>query len=76
MIEIAEHRVILEQVCEGFRVREIIYGDEINVRITDGGPKDIASNAPKTVDANLHRHRQHALLPIVPARPCPPCRSR
>jgi hypothetical protein len=68
MVEISEHGVILQQVCQRFRVREIIYGDDINIRITYRGTKNIASDAPKTVDANLHRHFENALLPIVSAR--------
>jgi hypothetical protein len=62
MIEIAEHGIILKQVCEGFRVRQIVDRDNIDVRITDCGAVDIASDAPKAVYANLHRHCENALL--------------
>jgi len=55
-------------MCEGSRIREIVYGDEVNVRITDGSAKDIASDAPKAVYANLNRHCKKALLRIISAR--------
>jgi len=68
MIEISEHRIILQKVRERFRIGQIIYRDKVNVWITQGSAKDIASDATKAVDANLHRHCVNVLLPIIPER--------
>jgi len=56
MIEISEYRVILQQVRKSLRIRQIVNGDEIDIRIPDRSAKDIASDASKAVDTNFHRH--------------------
>jgi len=67
MIEISENRIVLEKVRKRLRVRKIIYGYEIDIRITDRGSIDIAPDPAKAVDANLYRHWGNVLLPIFPA---------
>jgi hypothetical protein len=44
-------------VRERFGIGQIVDGYKVYVRITQRGAKDVASDATKSVNANLHRHR-------------------
>src|SRR5208283_1872704 len=54
--KIAENRVVLEKVGQGGRAGEIVYGDDIDVRIVEGCAEYIAANTAKTIDANFNCH--------------------
>jgi hypothetical protein len=56
MIEIPEHRVVLQQVRKRFGVGQIVDGHKVDVRITNRSAKNITSDATESIDTNLHRH--------------------
>ena len=56
MGKIAEDRVVLEQMSQGRRGGEVVYGYEFNLRVAESGTKDVASNAAEAVDAYLYCH--------------------
>src|SRR6185503_9686187 len=56
LVQIAEHRIVLQQVRERFRVRQIVDSDEIDVRITDGVAINISSDASEAINTNLNCH--------------------
>src|SRR5437879_11735978 len=55
-LKIAEDRVVLEEVGQGPRIRDVVDRDDLEVAPAQGGAVDIAPNAAKPIDANLHRH--------------------
>ena len=57
-LEVAEHRVVLQQVRERVGVGEIVDRDEVDVVVAERGPHDVASDSPETVDADLDGHRR------------------
>ena len=56
VLQIAQNRVVLEQVCQRCGAGQIVYGDKFDVRVAKGGAKNVAANAAEAVDANLHCH--------------------
>ncbi len=56
VLQVAENRVVLEQVGEGCRAGEVVHGDDVQFSVAESGAENIASNATKTVDANLNCH--------------------
>ena len=53
----AEARVVLQQVGEGVSVADVVYGDEVDVRLElERRAKDVAADASKAVDADLYTH--------------------
>ena len=55
-LEIAKDRVVLEEVGQGPRIRDVVDRDDLEVAPAQGGAVDVAPNAAKPIDANLHRH--------------------
>src|SRR5881398_111490 len=55
-LEIAEDRVVLEEVGQGGRIRDVVDRNDLEVAPAQGGAVDIAPDAAKPIDANLHRH--------------------
>src|SRR2546423_8053394 len=70
-LEIPKDRVVLEEVRQGRRIRDVVDRDDLEVMPAQGGAIDIAPDAAKPVDANLHRHdaspRYWGMLRGVPA---------
>src|SRR5207247_5690186 len=56
-VQITEHRVVLQQVRKRVRIREIVDGDNVDVRIAECRPHDVPADAAEPVNANPHRHR-------------------
>jgi hypothetical protein len=56
-LQVAKHRVVLEQVSEGGGVRQVVHRDEVDVPVAHGGAHDVAADATEPVDPDLHRHR-------------------
>ncbi len=56
VLEVAEDGVVLEQVGEGGRGGEVVYGDEFDVRVAECAAEDVASDAAEAVDAYLYCH--------------------
>src|SRR5258705_13316194 len=54
--QISQHGVIFQKVREGFGVRNIVDGDELDILVVDGGANNIASEAAKAVDSYLDWH--------------------
>jgi len=55
----AVHRVVLEQVRERLGIRQVVDGDEVEIRHARelGGAQHLPSDSAEAVDANLNRHR-------------------
>ena len=56
VLEVSENGVVLEQVGQGGRGGEVVYGYEFDFRIVEGGAEDVASDAAEAVDTNLYCH--------------------
>jgi len=54
--QVAEDRVVFQEVREGLRVRDVVDGDELNVLVVERGAHDVASDAAEAVDAYLNGH--------------------
>jgi hypothetical protein len=52
--EIAEDRVVLEEMGQGGGGSEVVYGDEFDVWIAESGAEDVASDAAEAVNAYLY----------------------
>ena len=55
-VQIAEHRVVLQQVRERRRIGEVVDRHEIDVRVAERGAHDVAADAAEPVDANPDFH--------------------
>ena len=56
-VQVAEHRIVFEQVRERVRAGQIVDGDEVDVPVAERRAHDVAADAAETVNANLHGHR-------------------
>jgi hypothetical protein len=56
-LQVADHRVVFEQVREGIRARQIVDGDEIDVLVAQRRPHDVPPDAPESVDPDPYSHR-------------------
>src|SRR5687768_11371356 len=56
LLEIAHHRVVLQEMSERFCVREIVDGDEIDVLASKARSHDVASYTAESVNANFDTH--------------------
>jgi hypothetical protein len=54
--QIPEDGIVFQKVREGFGIRNIVDGDELNVFVVDGRAHNIASDAAKAVDSYLDWH--------------------
>src|SRR6516164_8761349 len=54
--QVSEDRVVLQQVRQRLRVRDVVYRDELQVLVVDGCAQDIASDTAEAVDSNLDWH--------------------
>jgi hypothetical protein len=50
--------VVLEEMCEGVRICQVVHGDEVDVgdALLLRGAKHLPSDSSKSVDANAYRH--------------------
>jgi len=62
VVQIAKHRIVLQQVRESSGVGQIVDGYEVDVRITEGCAKNISADPTETINTNLHRHGKNLLL--------------
>ena len=60
--QVAEDRVVLEQMSESGRARQIIDGDKFDFRIAERGAQNVAANPAEAVDANLHCHGEFSFV--------------
>ena len=56
VLQVAEDGVVLEEMSERGGRGEVIYGDEFNLGIAEGGAEDITSDAAETVDTYFDCH--------------------
>ena len=56
MRQIAENRVVLEQVRERSGIGYVVYGDKLNLFVVQRGAHDVASDAAEAIDADLDGH--------------------
>jgi hypothetical protein len=52
----AEHGVVLQQVRERGRIREVVDRDEVDAGIAHRGADDVAPDSSEPVDPNFHGH--------------------
>src|SRR6266852_5527440 len=54
--QIAQHRIVFEKMREGFGVRDVVDGHELNVLAIDRGAHNVATDAAEAVDTYLDGH--------------------
>ena len=54
--QVAEDRVVLEQVGQSLGIGEIVHGDEVEVLVGERGAENVASDASKSINANFYGH--------------------
>jgi hypothetical protein len=57
-VQVAEYRIVFEQVRERVRAGQIVDGDEVDVPVAERRTHDVPADAAETVNANLHGHRE------------------
>jgi len=67
--EIAENRVVLQQMGQGLRTGQIIDGYEIQLFVIQRGTKYVAADSAKSVDSNFDRHNTSWWNCFAPAKP-------
>ena len=55
-VQVAEHRVVLQQVRERVRARQIVDRDEVDVLVAERRAHDVAADAAEPVDADPDSH--------------------
>ena len=53
---VAQDRVVLQEVSQGRRIRDVVDGRDLKVAPAVGRAEDIAADTAESIDANLHRH--------------------
>ena len=56
VVQPAVHGVVLEQMRERLRVRDVVHGDELERRLAEAGAEHIAADTTEPVDADADRH--------------------
>ena len=56
-LQVAEHRVVLEQVGERLGAGQIVDRDEVDVLVAERRPHDVAADSTESVDADPDSHR-------------------
>jgi hypothetical protein len=54
--QISQNRVVLQQVREGLRVRDVVHCHELNVLVVNRSPDDIPADTAEAVDTYLDGH--------------------
>ncbi len=62
LFEVAEHGVVLQEVRQRLRVRDVVDGHEVDVLVAEAGAQDVAADAPEAVDSNFDCHSDGSLL--------------
>ena len=55
--QVAEHRIVFEQVGERLRARQIVDRDEVDVLVAERRPHDVAPDSTESIDADPDSHR-------------------
>src|SRR6266516_6718848 len=56
VLEISQHRIVLQQVRECLRIGDIVNSNEVDFRIPKRGAKNVAPDATKSIDADFNCH--------------------
>ena len=56
VLQVAQDRVVLEQVSQRCRAGQVVDGDKFDFGIAKRGAQNVAANAAEAVDANLNCH--------------------
>ena len=56
VLQIAEDRVVLEQVSQSCRAGQVVDGNKFDLGIAERGAQNVAANSAEAVDANLNCH--------------------
>src|SRR5262249_42108464 len=56
--QVAEDRVVLQEVGQGPRVGDVVDRHEVEVLVVERGAQDVASDAPETIDADTDCHEK------------------
>src|SRR5262249_58227784 len=56
-VQIAEHRIVFEQMRECLRAGEIVDRDEVDLPVAERSAHDVAPDATESVDSYPDRHR-------------------
>jgi hypothetical protein len=56
VLQVAQDRVVLEQVGQRRRAGQVVDGNKIDLRIAKRGAQNVAANAAEAVDTNLNCH--------------------
>ena len=56
-LQVAEDRVVLQQVGEGVGRGEIVHRDDVDVAVAHGGAHDVAADAAEPVDPDFDGHQ-------------------
>ena len=67
VLEISQHRIVLQQVRERLRVGDIVYSNEVDFRIPKRGAKNVAPDATKSIDADFNCHSLSILQADFPS---------
>src|SRR5579859_1687675 len=56
MFQVAQNRIVLEQMSQSGGAGQVIDGHKFDIRIVNGGAQHVASDAAKAVNANFDCH--------------------
>ena len=56
VLQVAQNRVVLEQMGQSRRAGQVVDGNKIDLRIAESGAQNVAANAAEAVDTNLNCH--------------------
>src|SRR6266508_4387976 len=56
MVEISQHRIVLQQMRQRSRISYVIDGDEVYVFVAERCAKDVAADTTEPIDADLNCH--------------------
>ena len=62
MWQVAENGVVLQQVCQRFRISQIVDRHEFQIRIIERGAQHVAADASEAVNANFDCHNVSVLM--------------
>ena len=69
-LQVAEDRVVLEQVRQRLGVGQVVDGDDVDPAVAHGGAHDVAADAAEPVDPDFDGHRK-VLRRALAVRMCP-----
>ena len=56
VMQIAQHRIVFQQMCQRLCIGNIVDPDEVDVLVAQRGAKNIAADAAKSIDAYFDCH--------------------